>query len=335
MKLTLTDINKITRGAVRIEEQPDGIHFHRFSAAQEQYYFGAGNTDFYNKTFATPCVELAFKTDAIALYFKAHTRPASSRGYFAVDFFVNGQKLDGIKNFDSVDHTSLCTPRPFGRVEKRLELTGESDVRIVFPWSAVLTLSELTLQGATYVTPVKRSKKAIMFGDSITHGYDAAYPSNSYAMRLGELLDAEVINKGIGGECFEPGLAAAKDAFIPDFITVAYGTNDWSNRARAPYTEKCRGFYKNLSENYPDTPIFAITPIWRAASVDPSVFGPFEDIIKVIKEQTADLKNVTVIEGFDFVPHESVHMADLTLHPNDEGFAHYAENLAKALKSYL
>ena len=70
-------------------------------------------------------------------------------------------------------------------------------------------------------------KRILCFGDSISQGYDALYPSNQYTPQLAKLLDAEEYNKAIGGEIFRPELALARDDFEPEYITVAYGTNDW------------------------------------------------------------------------------------------------------------
>ncbi len=51
-------------------------------------------------------------------------------------------------------------------------------------------------------------------------------------------------------------------------------------------------------------------------------FGAFFDVEKMIRAAVADLKNITVIPGFDFVPHDTDYYADIRLHPNDEGAAH-------------
>ena len=167
-----------------------------------------------------------------------------------------------------------------------------------------------------------------MYGDSITHGYDAINPSNKYATRLANALGYDEYNKGIGGEVFFPPLAELKQPFTPDIITVAYGTNDWSLTEKSQFDKNCKAFYENLSKNYPDTPIFAITPIWRKESVtETRPFGDFALVEEGIREATKDLKNVTVIRGFDLVPKEEKYFADLRLHPNDKGFEYYAKSL--------
>jgi len=149
------------------------------------------------------------------------------------------------------------------------------------------------------------------------------------------MLGAEELNKAIGGEAFFPELAKLKDSFEPDYITVAYGTNDWANVEKELIIENCKGFYENLSVNYPNIKIFAITPIWRKEMYEEKPGGKFEEIEDIIRNCTKELKNVTVVSGFDFVPQDEKYYADLRLHPNDDGFQLYAENLYNKIKDEL
>ena len=63
--------------------------------------------------------------------------------------------------------------------------------------------------------------------------------------------------------------------------------------------------------------------------------GPFSFAEETICAATKDLPNVTVIRGYDLIPHEENLYGDLRLHPNDEGFAHYAANLFETIKQHL
>ena len=154
------------------------------------------------------------------------------------------------------------------------------------------------------------------------------YPCNKYISRLADLLDAQEYNKAIGGEIFFPALAATKEAFEPDYITVAYGTNDWNRCTKEAFTENCKAFLYNLSNNYPNTGIFVITPIWRKEISESRPFGEFRCVGEIIQEQAAKFRNISVIQGFEFVPHNENMFGDLRLHPNDTGFEYYFENLA-------
>ena len=178
---------------------------------------------------------------------------------------------------------------------------------------------------------MKPAKKYLAYGDSITQGYDALRPSNRYAARLADFFGAEEINKANGGEIFVPPLAAMRVDFDPDYITVAYGTNDWSTTDGEAFYRDVKSFYSTLSDYYPDAKIFAITPIWRANFEEEKPFGKFCTVDEHIRAATAELPNVTVISGFDLVGHDIHLFADLRLHPRDEGFAEYYENLSRKI----
>jgi lysophospholipase L1-like esterase len=128
----------------------------------------------------------------------------------------------------------------------------------------------------------------------------------------------------------------APDAIEPDYITVAYGTNDWGRFSREVLTQNCRDFYQKLSALYPNAKIFAITPIWRSNEDRTTTpYGaPLEAVREMIAEQTADLANVTVIVGNGLIPNLMPFTTD-GLHPNDAGGQVYAHNLYLALKPYL
>ena len=194
---------------------------------------------------------------------------------------------------------------------------------------------ELLQDGAT-VHPVKKTRKMLAFGDSITQGYDAIYPSRSYQNRLSDLLDASCINKGIGGERFFPALLDGELDLQPDLITVAYGTNDWSKRDPVTFENNCRGFFEKLTARYPDAKIIAITPIWRADNTKQTPFGaPLSEAVKRITDICAEFPRIAVIHGGSFTPRLGEFYADAYLHPNDMGFAFYAENLYPAVLAAL
>lgn len=334
MKLDLNKIREITLGANRVEEEQDGFHFYRFTPRQEALYKERSD-DFYKKVFATSGIQLSFKTSSENLFIKANVFSGSSRTYFSFDLFVNGEKVDTLNNFEDAELTGDYTtiPFPVGEVKKRFSLgKGEKSVALYFPWSAKTVLKEISLDDGASVLPIKPKHKLLCFGDSITQGYDAVYPSNKYVSLLAKRLDAEEHNKAIGGEIFFPGLAAEKENFEPDYITVAYGTNDWGRCIEQEFSENCKEFFVNLKANYPNAKIFVITPIWRKDYEQDRVFGKFEKVAKIIEDVAGGFENVTVIHGFSFVDHDEQFFADLRLHPNDKGFGQYFEALARQIK---
>ena len=237
---------------------------------------------------------------------------------------VNGEYIGSLKN-ESED--------AYGEFEKTFSLgDGIKDVCIHFPWSVCSILKELCLDDDSFAEPVKKAKKIIIFGDSITQGYDAQNPINRYAANLADALGAEEINKAIGAEAFCPWLAALKDDIEPDYISVAYGTNHWHRSSSEEFRVICEEFYDKLVANYPNAKIFALTPIWRKDRTDITRFESFEEIGEIIADVVKKYDNVTCISGRNFVPEDETLFSDLYLHPNDKGFKYYSEGVKKAVE---
>ena len=261
---------------------------------------------------------------------------ASTRKYFSVDVLVDGKPIGYIDNFSDIALPQDYTQMDFllGDFSKKFQLgKGEKTVCVHLPWSVKTLIEEISIDDNAFCEAIKPKKKLIAFGDSITHGHDALRSSNRYVAKLADMLNAEEFSKAIGGEKFFPELTKLKDPFMPDYILVAYGTNDWSGVDQETFKSTCKDFYTNVSQIYPQAKIFAITPIWRKDMNAYRKFGDFGDVEKNIKNAVKDIGNITVISGIDFVPKDERFYADLRLHPNDDGFEHYAKNLYKAIKA--
>lgn len=337
MKLSVEKISEIAVGASRVSETEYGIELLRFTAEQEQLY-KYEKPEFINKTFCTAGVRLHFKTDSCNLFIKVNVSEGATRSYFSFDVVVNGKPCGYLDNFSDI---TLCqniaqTKCPYGKFSKSFELgEGIKDVCVYFPWSVRAVLEELSLDDNAVIEPIKRSKNMLIFGDSITHGYDALRPSLSYASQLSDALNADAINKAIGGEVFFPSLAKLSDDIKPDYITVAYGTNDWNLLERENFCENCKGFFSALKENYSKALIFAVSPIWRKDTEPPRKFGDFSLVEQDIKEITESLGGIIFISGRYFVPENEEFFGDMRLHPNIKGFEHYFNNLYGEIKKYI
>ena len=341
MKLNTEIIKSITTGAVCVSETADGIGFHRFSTEQEEYYKKASieqEINSYDRCLATAGIRLMFRTNSKTLKLKGGVKKRTSRNYYSFDIFADGKEIGHIDNFSNcelpVDYTRFEFPLSEFSGEFLLP-EGTKEVCIYFPWSVEPTIREISIDDGALIEPVKREKKLLAFGDSITQGYDALRPSMRYVSRLADMLGAEEINKGIGGEFFVPALAELKEKFTPDYITVAYGTNDWSKKNEEDFKSRCKNFFKIIKSSYPQSKIFAITPIWRADYLDESEFGLFENVEKDINTAIYGLDNVFPVSGFNLIAHDKKYFADLKLHPNDEGFRQYTDNLYKEMLYYL
>ena len=330
MKLSYEQIKAITLGAERVEQTSGGVSLSRFNEREEAAY--RPSERFYLRSLSSSGICLSFSTDSRFLTLGVTVSPGGSRTYYSFDLFVNGKMTDRLSNLDPKapprNYTELS--HPLGNAEKTFSLgEGEKQIALYLPFSTKTVLRELSLDDHASVTPIKPKKRLLCYGDSITQGYDVLSPSCKYTTRLARYLGAEEINKGIGGALFFPALAEAASELSPDLITVAYGTNDWSALPETDFTENCDGFLSRLSARYPETETLVLTPIWRKDHTDRHPLGRFSRAGEIISACAERHPQMRVIDGFDLVPHDEALFGDLSLHPNDEGFSFYFENLVK------
>lgn len=328
MKLSFEQIKACTLGAEQVLNTPEGIAFLRFTEEELAVY---ETNPLKDKCGSTAGIRIAFTTDADALTLGLLVKEdGSTRSYFAAELYVNGQPTGLLKNYsDEMDFLTMRDHCPAGAFSGTFAIgAGEKQVELYLPWSKRTLLTELTLDGAAFCRPVRRERVLLMYGDSITHGYDAKTPSKSYSNRLADALGMQVFNKAIGAECFFPELAECTPVQKPEIITVAYGTNDWSKRSRETLLANAPRFLKALLERHPRATLYVLTPIWRKEQ-DPTAYGSFSLVSEDLAEICKDLPRTVLIRGYDLVPHDESYYADSRLHPGNEGFAHYFENLRK------
>lgn len=311
-------LKKITHGAVSIEKNYDGYYFYRMTEAQMEVCRNTA-ADFYEKAHATSGVRFDFVTDADSFEIKGMFRIGSSRLYAYFDVKINGiaSQHTGTENYKENPDFAMT-----------VNLDGKKNkISVYFPCLTQFILTELTFENASFVDPVKKDMTVICWGDSITQGYDAHFPSFAYPNQLSDLLNAEMYNKAIGAEVFNPDYFNEKEPLDADLITVAYGTNDW-NKCSAE-TFKCNAplFFEKLTAHYPDTPIYVIIPLWRKDCDRITAVGTFAEAREKLMQICSSYKNITIIDGWELLPHLEEFFADKYLHPNDMGFLHMMNKL--------
>ncbi len=331
MKLTLNDVKKIARGALEIEERDGIFTFHRFEAGAREHY-AAHSAGFNGKAQASASICLDFMTNSDRFDVDFSVTYGSSRTYYYFDVCVDGiirKHLGEEKAWIKKGHISL-------KVSDYIADGGEHRITLWLPNLASAKLSNIELDDGATITPINYKKKLLCFGDSITHGYDAAFPSKSYVNRMTSHFDAFTVNQAIGGERFVPEILLENTEYKPDIVTVAYGTNDWSGTTKEIFHPRCEAFFEKASRIYPDAHKFAILPIWRAdaRSGKQKYEGSFDEACEFIAE-TASKHGFTVIDARPFLPQCPEFFWDGRLHPNDLGFADYASGLIAEIEKHI
>ena len=337
MKLTLRQIKAITCGAVQVEQGVEGIRFYRFNRRQMDMY-ATKKPVFYRKSQLTAGIRLCFRTDSMRLSLDVLLETGGTSEIFSLEVYVDehrvGEINSSIPTGQTVEHQGVSY-----RVERAegefLLGGGDKTVTVFLPWSRITHLCSMRLDWGAYIQPVKREKTLLAFGDSITHGVQAEHPSKRYVAQLADALQAEEYNKAIGGDQFCPEVVQLQDSMKPDYVLVAYGTNDWRNAKRIDFERNCAAFFSALAQRYSQCPIFVVTPIWRADQDVETAFDSFHDIAAYIEKMASAIPNAKVICGYDLVPHAAEFFGDARLHPNDAGFDCYFKNLYNEIKSYL
>lgn len=268
---------------------------------------------------------LDFVTDSAFLEL-AYQPVNACRVWCYFDIFVDGLFVDSIGTASWKENPGSWKYEIKGK-------PGCKRITIYLPHTVELYLKSLTLSPGAAIEPAQRySKNLLCLGDSITQGMDSRKPSGTYPVLLSRLLGMNVLNHGVGGYIFAEESLDASIPYRPDAITVAYGTNDWGKSATAEeFQSKCSAFLNKLAALYPETPIFVLTPLWRADENRDDYFASFHVLRGIIRQEAEKHSNMTVLDGNQLIPHLPQLYGDEKLHPNDEGFLHIASNVYGAM----
>lgn len=322
MKIDLQALSEAVVGKKECEIKDGELVIHRFTKRQEDYY-ARTNRDFYVRALCNASVRIDFTTDAREMSFSYRAMKMSSRKWYYFDVYENDVLVMHVGNDDAEEDSG----------EIRLALgEGEKRIRIYLPSVFAIYVSEFMLEGGRVFLPtVNGGMRAVIYGDSITHGYDAKYPSLSYANILIDELGLNAINQAIGGEKFNPEIIDAELCPEAELVTVAYGTNDWGAYTAAVAAELADKFFKGLKTAHPCAKILYISPIWRADHArDDKRGGEFTAFIAML-ERVAANNGAAVVHGLDLLPHDGGMLSD-GLHPNDLGFTQYAAGLIREMR---
>ena len=317
MKLSFEQIKSITVGAVRIAEEEDGIRFYKCTEKQIEAWDKI-HENFGYRARTTTGIRLDFITDSqnIAL--------TVSGGKFEI--YVDDLLIKQYIAREKTD-VALRLLAPLGESKESYRVT------VYLPSHCIGVVHEVELDDGATVTTPEYDTKLLFIGDSITQGWNSKYDSLSYAYRTTRFFNAYSIIQGIGGtfyheDCFDTL------PYSPDTVIVAYGTNDFTRyKTYDEFRSHVSAHLALIANEYAGKNIFVISPIWRKDSEERSM-GSFAGARQVVIDEAENL-GLTHINGLSLVPPVEEFFADGHLHPNDEGFSIYAENLIRELKKYI
>lgn len=335
MQLTFDQIKTVATGVMEFVEE-NGLWLYRFNEAQRAVYDKSPNATLQSMQAAG--ITLDFHTDATAIHLTVDGTRDYDNVNRAFDLLIDGNFVHSVDTL-GMDNGYTGKVEAYGPHDLLFRLPdGEKRVTIVMPWDASVRIHSMKLENATFFRPAEYKRTMIAFGDSITHGAYAKYACMTYAMQTARMLDAKLYNFGIGGERFRMKKIVKGTYPECDFVTVAYGTNDYSHQPKEAFEEKMPSFFAQLNEAFPNTPIFVILPLWRRMEAweEKKPLGYLQDVRDRIAEECKKYPNITVLDGSKWVPHMKDFYGDSTwLHPNDLGMSQYALGLSKAILEHI
>ena len=317
MRLSFEQIKSVTRGAVKIWEENEAYYFAKCTDKQIDAWYKYGSELLGYRAKTTTGVRLDFYTDSKNLSFKT----ASGDKF---EILVNGVTRERFVRGEE----------PF--IEKSIKLLDsigkecdEVRVTLILPSHSIGALEYVEIDDGTYIRQPEYKTKLLFIGDSITQGHNSKFDSLSYAWRTVRFFDADAVINGIGGAFYLPE-SFDTSVFDPDTVIIAYGTNDACKFGYDVMKEKTVGFLDLVKSAYSDKKVIVISPIWRARDSGDIMGEDFESK-RLMVENEAKKRGFYVISGLKLVPPIADFYSDKYLHPNDLGFALYAENLIKEI----
>ena len=317
MKLNFNQIKDLTVGAVKVWEEKGLVCFSKCTQRQIERWEELRD-DLGVNARATTGVKLDFVTNSAFVecdvangnQFEVKINGVLQQAFFYEDTSENTFRVE-------LDNSNGCN-----RVE--IILTSHH-------YASKIARVELS-DGAIF----KRSQfdlKMLIMGDSITQGWRTKYNCGSYGAIVSSYFNAESVIQGVGGGFFEKGLVD-NIGFTPDLIIVAFGTNDYGRYKTFDEVEiKMSAFFEELNEQYKDSKIIYVSPIWRTDEYQEREMGTFNECTK--KMQTiAKNHGAFVVDGAKMLMKREEFLAD-GIHPNDLGSCCYALNLIKEISPFI
>lgn len=238
-------------------------------------------------------------------------------------------------------------PMPIGSTDGQGAWSGVIDaggngamrtIELHLPHTCRAEIASIELDNGARMAPAPPlGKRWLVYGDSITQGMDATLPTDTVINRCARALGLHARNLGVGGAINNPLLAETVPDFPFDLVSIAYGTNDYNlDVPAADFAARTRRLVAALAKRNPAAPIILITPLtWIDGETQPNKIGQtLADLRRAIAPIADEFAGVRLVEGTDLMPHDAALFAD-KVHPNDAGFAVYADNLLPHLRAAL
>ena len=210
-----------------------------------------------------------------------------------------------------------------------------AEVCVYLPNLMSVAVGHLSTNGS--IEPAPERGYLLALGDSITQGFVVGTPGASWPARVARACGLTLVNQAIAGHHFDRKTLRGTRALRenpPALVLVAYGTNDWAHaQSERELTVNMASYLERLAEKFPETPIYAISPVWRADEDEPRRCGHPITWVRDLLRDECERRGLRFVDGSGLVPAKTELYADGRLHPNAEGAAYLAQGVLRELEA--
>jgi lysophospholipase L1-like esterase len=180
----------------------------------------------------------------------------------------------------------------------------------------------------------KPSLRWLAYGSSITHSDHMGYP-----LVAAQMLNADVINKGLSGSChIEREIADWFSTLLFDFATLELGINMRHAFEPSVFEERARYLITRLRKTHPEAPLLLITHFLNrdhhriaGETLAGNRQAAYDEILRKLAGESKD-PHLHLVEGTEILTDFHLLAGDM-IHPTQEGNAQMAANLADRIRS--
>lgn len=181
-------------------------------------------------------------------------------------------------------------------------------VRLWLPCYHTTEIRQLFGNGS-FFKPVASRPLLWVMGDAATQGLAAGDPGHTWAARLARERGWDLLNQGIIGQVFQPGVAAQLASEAPSLAAVVVAFGESLRHERALRDEVARALHTCLQEialNWPKIPCFVLTPFWHSEENFPThAQSPFAELASLLEASVASFDQMMLVDGHALMENRS------------------------------
>ena len=209
-------------------------------------------------------------------------------------------------------------------------LPGLGKKRHVVMWLPCMhdcMIRELWTDG-TFVRRETPRRRLLVIGDATAQGFCCMDPARSWPALLAERLGLELVNHAVAGMVFQPSFAQCENVPHVEHVLISLGECYRDERCDAQsFTRDAKGFFATLTRAFPDTALWASTPLWYDDRTIALRRGSCYEVVPQIIGECARQCGVQVVDGLRLLDHSALLMADRASVPDGRAHEQIAQRL--------